>query len=726
MSPRKILWTLVTLAIASAMILSSCTAGPATPTKGVEPTKEAPVVVQPTTAVATQPPEKAQVKAPIAYPAPNKITLGGSEVKKLPLSQIVTYKALPEYKQPAWMDKLVADGTLPPVKDRLPKEPQVYLTSGMKDGPGVYGDLWRGFSACPTAGYNDMAGTTMGWFGIESYTTRYQSLIKTGPLYRADQDIEPMPELAKSWEWSADGLQLTMHLIEGAKWSDGMPFTADDVMFTWEGYTLDTNVNTTFHQEAWTWDGKPASLEKVDDFTIKFTFPVAKPLSAFYLLAEDNFHVMPAHQLKPLHPKWSTADPKPSYKDFADALPPDKLPLVTMGPWVITEYKLDELMIMRRNPYYWKVDENGNQLPYFDEIQYRKGPSGIGRDLCTIAGDCDHMNLENPSTFVEAMTKAQDATAKYTITWGPETLGYFISFNYSLGVGIQNERDTAVRTLFRDLRFRQALSYATDREGIAQSIMKGPFLRAWAGGLYPGAPDFDQKSVVYYPYDPASAKILLAEIGLKDTNNDGILEWTSGPTAGQSVVMQLTASQDAKETQSVAEALVNQWGAVGIKINMKILDSATSTDMHTASTWDMATNRGGQEFALPFKNPTALAPLTKTFDWQREGDTPRQLMDFEQSLIDIVNKYRSTFDAAGRKTLMSQYNNIFTKNVYGLGVFVGRYGLGVAKRVKNIPDGTPVFMYQWVEDAILLDTLWTPVDQQLTQNRPETLPVYIK
>ena len=66
---------------------------------------------------------------------------------------------------------------------------------------------------------------------------------------------------------------------------------------------------------------------------------------------------------------------------YANALAPDHLPLVTLGPFVITEYKTDELMIMRRNPYYWKVDEAGNQLPYLDEIQYRKGPSGIGRDL---------------------------------------------------------------------------------------------------------------------------------------------------------------------------------------------------------------------------------------------------------------------------------------------------------------------------------------------------------
>jgi peptide/nickel transport system substrate-binding protein len=667
-----------------------------------------------------------QVAPPIPYPEPPDLGLGGGVINRMPIDQIVTYKALPEYHQPAWMDALVESGALPPVEQRLPKEPEVYLTEAMQDGIGVYGDVWRGFSACPTAGYNDMAGTTMGWFGIESYTTRYQGLIKTGPLFRATQDIEPFPNLAKSWEWSEDGKQLTMHLIEGAYWSDGVPFNADDVMFTWEGYTLDDNVATTFHIDAWTWNGQPASLEKVDDYTIRFTFPVSKPLDMWYLLAEDNFHVMPAHQLKPLHPKWSTADPKPTYRDFADALPPDDLPLVTMGPWVITEYKVDELMIMRRNPYYWKVDEAGNQLPYFDEIQYRKGPSGIGRDLCTIAGDCDQMNLENPSTFVEAMVQAQEPDAKYRITWGPETLGYYVAFNFSLNMGIEDtDRDTAVRTLFRDLRFRQALSYATDRDGIAQSIMRGPFLRGWAGGLYPGSPEFNKDSVVYYPYDVASANTLLDEIGLKDTNGDGVREWTDGPMAGKPVVLQLIASQDAAEGQSIAEALVNQWGAVGIQINERIMDSATHTDVENTGTWDMSVYRGDKEFTLPFRDPTRLAPITAAgIAWHREGSEPRVLLDFEQQLVDIVNQYRLTFDTDGRNQLMYQYNNIFTENVYNLGVFVGRYGLGLAKRVKNVPEGTPAFMYQWVEDAILLDQLWTPVDQQLEQIRPDTIPVY--
>jgi peptide/nickel transport system substrate-binding protein len=723
---NQVLWKALSILIVGIMLVSCAapapTAAPTTAPTQASAATEAPAATQ--APAATEAPALA-VKAAIPYPDAPQLDVGGATVNRLPIEQIVTYKAMPEYHQPAWMDKLVADGTLPPVEERLPKEPQVYLTSGMKDGIGVYGDLWRGFSACPTAGYNDMAGTTMGWFGIESYTSRYGSLVKTGPLYRVDQDIIPIPEVAMSWDWSADGKELTMHLIEGAKWSDGVPFTADDVMFTWEGYILDDNVNAPRHQDAWTWDGKPATLEKVDDYTIKFVFPVSKPLDAFYLMNDENFHVMPAHQLKELHPKWSTADPKPDYKSFADALAPDNLPLVTMGPWVITEYKTDELMIMRRNPYYWKVDEAGNQLPYFDEIQYRKGPSGIGRDLCTIAGDCDHMNLENPSTFVQAMTSAQEADAKYNVSWGPETLGYYIQFNLSADVGVKTDSDKALRELFRDLRFRKALSYATDRDGIAQSIMKGPFLRGWAGGLYPGAPEFDKESVVYYPYDVESAKALLADIGLKDNDGDGVLEWTTGPMAGKPVVIQLLASQDAKETQSVAEAVVNQWGAVGIEVNMKILDSQTHTDVDAAGTWDMSVTRGAQPFALPFVNVTALAPNTaKGLVWHLEGEQPRQMLDFEQDLVDIINKYRSTFDAAERKQLMFEYNKIFTENVYNLGVFVGRYGLGTAKRVKNIPDGTPVFMYTWVEDAILLDTLWTPLDEQLPQNRPETIPVY--
>jgi peptide/nickel transport system substrate-binding protein len=259
MKSTQVLWKALSILIVAMMLVSCAPPAPtAAPTQALAPTKTS-AATQATDA--TEAPALA-IKPPIPYPDAPELGVGGATVNRLPIEQLVAYKALPEYHQPAWMDKLVADGKLPPVAERLPKEPQVYLTSGMKDGIGVYGDVWRGFSACPTAGYNQMAGTTMGWFGIDSYTIQYQALVKTGPLYRADQDIQPMPETAKSWEWSADGKQLTMHLIEGAKWSDGVPFTADDVLFTWEGYILDDNVNANKHIDAWTWNGQPAKLEK--------------------------------------------------------------------------------------------------------------------------------------------------------------------------------------------------------------------------------------------------------------------------------------------------------------------------------------------------------------------------------------------------------------------------------------------------------------------------------
>src|SRR5258706_4875411 len=140
------------------------------------------------------------VKPPIPYPDAPKIDVGGTPVQRLPIDQIVTYKALPKYQQAPWLDKFVSSGQLPPVEKRLPKEPAVYLKSGMKDGIGQYGDVWRAFSACPTAGYNEMAGVSAAWYRIESYTFRYGSLVKTRPLFRAAHGIYPFPPNPHRWD----------------------------------------------------------------------------------------------------------------------------------------------------------------------------------------------------------------------------------------------------------------------------------------------------------------------------------------------------------------------------------------------------------------------------------------------------------------------------------------------------------------------------------------------
>ncbi len=302
-------------------------------TKAPEPTKAPAPTAAPAATKAPEPtkarPAAAALKAPIPYPDPPKIEVGAEPVKRQKISEIVTYKALPEYKEPAWVTDLVKAGKLPAIKDRLPKEPRVILKSGMADGVGVYGDVGRFFSACPTAGWNTMAGTTAGWFGIESYTNRYDSLVRMGPLWRTEPDVEPFPQLAKSWEWSADGKQLTMKLMEGVKWSDGVPFNADDVIFTWEDMRQRSERQRAVARPMPSSSaGSPAKLEKIDDYTIRWTFGAAKPPSALFNMAESRMDIMPAHILKPMHPKYNKDI---DYKKFANFPSPQDLPQVTTG-----------------------------------------------------------------------------------------------------------------------------------------------------------------------------------------------------------------------------------------------------------------------------------------------------------------------------------------------------------------------------------------------------------
>ena len=212
----------------------------------------------------------AQMVEPAPVPDPPKFE-AQERVTPVKRSDIDEYKALPAYSEPDWVTKQFVDtGKLPPVKDRLPKEPLVFKTANMPDGLGVYGDVMRHVIGGRPEGWNYCAGQTQGWGGIDIGLS--ECLTRTGPLFeiKAD-DLEPLPNLAKSWDWSEDGKSLTIHLIEGAKWSDGAPFGADDLMFYWEDNVLDPNV-TPLNGASQETFGEGTTLEKVDDTTVKMTF----------------------------------------------------------------------------------------------------------------------------------------------------------------------------------------------------------------------------------------------------------------------------------------------------------------------------------------------------------------------------------------------------------------------------------------------------------------------
>nr|PZN27760.1 MAG: galactoside ABC transporter substrate-binding protein [Chloroflexota bacterium] len=582
----------------------------------------------------------------------------------------------------------------------------------------------RGVWAAPTEGWNWAAGISQGWFGIEAIVQ--EPLVMTGPMWLRGDKLEPVPNLAKSWEWSEDGRQLTMHLVRGIKWSDGVPFTADDVMFTWEDIILDPGVTRAWtKRSAWQIDGQDITLEKVDDFTIRWTFPVPFPAYKLFDMNELTWSVAPKHVLAPFHPRY---DSSKDYQQFADALPPNSLPVVTMGPWVPVEYKTDEIMIFRRNPYYWKVDESGKQLPYLNEIIFEKAATGVIRTTKVLAGAADHTNVENPSTYREVATRAQDPNAPFRIEWGPETLGFSLLVNQAAVFGVTDERSKAVRELLRNVKFRRALTQAIDRDGIARAVADGPFFRAWPGGLYPGSQFFDINSTVYYPFSPETSKALLAELGFTETNSDGILIWPSGPLQGEPLLLGLFAIEDQEGAPTIAEALVPLFKDIGIQVNYRKLQGNAATELTTTGQWDLYVSRMGQEYGVPNVRYRDIAPLTlesPVYNRAAEG-VERPLQPFEEELVALAEQLVQETDFAKQKELMARYQKLHTENVYTIGVVIGRYGLGMAKRIRNVPIGCPAFYYQWDYNNFIPEQLWIPASEQsqVPETRPDTIPEY--
>ena len=694
------------------VLLAACGGAPVAPAASTE---QGSSEATGTEAPAAETSEEGALQGPIPYPE-GQVLEGSTQPKTFTVDQMIEFRAFDEYCEPEWVTQLVEAGQLPPVEERLPDEPFVWKTEFMSDGLGQYGGIWRDVWAVPLEGWNYNAGAVQGWFGIEAIVQ--EEPIATGAMFLT-QDVSPLPQLAKSWEWSEDGLQLTMHLIEGAKWSDGVEFTTEDIMFLWEDNINDPNVSTWTSSDFWTVDGEPVTLEAVDDYTLLWTFPQPRPEKFLYSITSLNFSAGPAHILKPFHPKYGGAD----YQSYKDALPPNALPVVTMGPWVPVEYTTDEFLVFRRNPYYWKVDENGCQLPYLDEVQFTYSKTGSTRTLNTIAGTADHSNVENIETMDETVRQSQDPNAPFRVEWGPETLAFNIEVNQASALGVADDRDTAVRELLRDTRFRRALSQAIDRDGLARSLTNGPFFRPFAGGITPGSQFFDINSVVYYPYSPETSKALLAEIGLEDTDGDGIVNWTEGPLAGENVQIGLAVGEDNTAGASLGPALVLFFQEIGIEVNFRTMAGTAMTEDERAGTWELRIGRPGQEWAAPNVRCNQIAPLGETnLAWHRAGDQPEEYQDFELQLNEITSEFCLENDIDAMRSLMSEYNRIHTENVYSIGLVVGRYGLMLNKYFKNVPIGTPAFLYQWDANNYLPEQIWFEEADMWANGQTEIYP----
>ncbi|TPK67581.1 ABC transporter substrate-binding protein [Mesorhizobium sp. B2-4-19] len=650
---------------------------------------------------------------PATFPAEGKI-------KYVARDSILEFKALPEYHEPDWVtEKYVKTGKLPPVKDRLPKEPLVFKTANMPDGVGVYGDTMRHVIGGRPEGWNYGAGQTQGWGGIDIGLS--ECLTRTAPLFQVEaKDTEPLPNLAKSWEWSKDGHKLTMHLIEGAKWSDGVAFNADDVMFYWDDEVVDPNVSPLNGATPETF-GVGTTLKKIDDYTVEWTFKDAFPKQYLYAMAYGTFCPGPAHILKPQHPKYS----KNTYDQFKNAFPPEYMNMPVMGAWVPVEYRPDDIIVMRRNPYYWKVDEKGNQLPYLNELQYKLS-TWADRDVQAVAGSGDFSNLEQPENFVASLKRAAEANAPARLAFGPRLIGYNLRLNYSAnGWGNPDERSQAVRELNRNEDFRKAVTMALDRKALGDSLVKGPFTAIYPGGFSSGTSFYDRRSTVYYPFDLAGAKAELAKAGLKDTDGDGFVNFPAGTAGGKNVEIVMLVNNDYGTDKSLAEGVVAQMEKLGLRVVLNGLNGTQRDASQYSGRFDWLIRRNDQELTSVVQNTEQLAPVGPKTSWNHRAPESGEvdLMPFEKDLVDIVNKFVASEDNDKRASLMKEFQKISTEHVYNVGLTEYPGALIVNKRFSNIPQGTPIFMFNWAEDSIVRERVFVAADKQAKYELfPQELP----
>lgn len=650
---------------------------------------------------------------PATFPAEGKI-------KYVARDSILEFKALPEYHEPDWLtEKYVKTGKLPPVKDRLPKEPLVFKTANMPDGVGVYGDTMRHVIGGRPEGWNYGAGQTQGWGGIDIGLS--ECLTRTAPLFQVEaKDTEPLPNLAKSWDWSKDGHKLTMHLIEGAKWSDGVAFNADDVMFYWDDEVVDPNVSPLNGATPETF-GVGTTLKKIDDYTVEWTFKDAFPKQYLYAMAYGTFCPGPAHILKPQHPKYS----KNTYDQFKNAFPPEYMNMPVMGAWVPVAYRPDDIIVMRRNPYYWKVDEKGNQLPYLNELQYKLS-TWADRDVQAVAGSGDFSNLEQPENFVASLKRAAEANAPARLAFGPRLIGYNLRLNYSAnGWGNPDERSQAVRELNRNEDFRKAVTMALDRKALGDSLVKGPFTAIYPGGFSSGTSFYDRKSTVYYPFDLAGAKAELAKAGLKDTDGDGFVNFPAGTAGGKNVEIVMLVNNDYGTDKSLAEGVVAQMEKLGLRVVLNGLNGTQRDASQYSGRFDWLIRRNDQELTSVVQNTEQLAPVGPKTSWNHRAPESGEvdLMPFEKDLVDIVNKFVASEDNDKRASLMKEFQKISTEHVYNVGLTEYPGALIVNKRFSNIPQGTPIFMFNWAEDSIVRERVFVAADKQAKYELfPQELP----
>jgi peptide/nickel transport system substrate-binding protein len=364
-------------------------------------------------------------------------------------------------------------------------------------------------------------------------------------LVRRDlQTLEMKPALAKSWDVSKDGRTWTFHLRQGLQWSDGQALTADDVTFTLD-VIYDPKVETTT-REVLKIDGKPLQYAKVDDTTVRFTLP-----SSFGpFLDVAGFPILPKHKLEDA---WKQGK---FNSTWGVDTPPDQL--VGTGPFVLRQYAGGEKAIHQRSPHYWKLAQDGQPLPFLENRLMQFVPDQNAILLKFRGGESDFLQVRAEDW--PEIQKSQQSGGYKTMNLGPAWGMSYIAFNLNPRA---KKLPAYKRDWFSKKEFRQAVSYALNRQSMIATIFRGLGRPQWSPVSEANKLFYNPK-VRQYPYDAARAKSMLKGLGFADRNGDGILE----DRAGHELSFLLMTNVEANQRVTMCNIIQDDLKQVGIKVTV--------------------------------------------------------------------------------------------------------------------------------------------------------------
>lgn len=597
------------------------------------------------------------------------------------------------YEEAPMLKAKVDAGELPSVDERLPKEPLVF---DMVDQTGEYGGTMR--RAILGGGDQHNIVRTIGSENLVRWDVEWQ---------------EVRPNIAKSWKVSPDATTFTFQLREGMRWSDGAPFTADDIMFWYEDVFLDTRLIPSKHPIYVGPEG-PVKVTKLGDYEVEFKFESANGLFVQNLAYGFGYYpvVYAKHYLSQFHEKYNPdiqklVDAEPAAADWIQLFNlkagfmhtpifwqnPDR---PTLHAWHLTNaYGSSDRVVAERNPYFWKVDEKGQQLPYMDRITYDQVEDVETILLKAFNGEIDYMNRHIGRPPYRAVLTDNMERGKYRFF----TTNDLPASTMTLMINLNNA-DPVKREVVTNKDFRIGLSYSVNRQEIIDLLYFGsgsphqPSPRP-SSGLFK-----DNYATQYTEYDPDKANEYLDKV-LPDKDGDGFRLDSNGE---RFTLVFLVADVFGLQYPDAMQLVAEYAAEVGLDFQVRATDRSRLMELVRSNEQDayMWNCGGGQADAYTapmcyMPRPGNTVNWAKLWaEWNVDNTTGEEPPEDVKVVFNAYNEVLSAATPEDQKSKMEAFLDLAAEQFFLVGLVQNDPPFGIARNnVKNVPDPLPIAGQLW-------------------------------